>query len=115
MNFDEILINILIVADYPADKRDGFINTFYRYLFTEIFAGIGKTDMISAQKFGEVIQNSEENADWSKQVLQKLYQNPGIKEKVDNISNAIIYELADDIVNSATESQKQQILAFLPK
>lgn len=114
MNLEQILKNILTVADYPKDKQQKFINTFYQYLFTKILAEIDSIDPRTAQNLSYQLTNVQENPDVLNKIWDELYQNPKIKEKIDQISEEVIGELADDISQSATDSQKQQILASLP-
>lgn len=113
MNLDQILKNILITADYPIERQDEFIKTFYSYLFTKIFNEIENDNSNLAKKILESVQK-DANPDYLKQIWEEIDQYPKLKGKVDQVAEQVIKELADDIATSATESQKQQILASLP-
>lgn len=113
MNFDEILQNILKHSDYPAEKREEFINTFYEYLLTRLLKEIGAVDATSVQKLVSATKNTTNQDEFNKALLE-ISKNPQVKQKIDSISNEVIGQLVDDVAAYATEGQKQKILSSLP-
>ena len=114
MNLKDILLKILAIADFPNNKREEFIKTFYDYLFTKLVTELGGVDPSSAQKLASAAQNFETDPQQAEKVWREFNQDPQLKEKIDQVLNEVIGELVDDIAKSATDAQKQQILASLP-
>jgi translation initiation factor RLI1 len=114
MNSGQILTNILTIADYPAEKREEFITTFYEYLLTQLLNEASQTDQAASQKLGDVLQNPKSTPSEIEQVLREISQNPQIKEAIDKVTEEVLGKFVDDIDTSATEEQKQQMLSALP-
>lgn len=102
--FRDVLTNVLVTANYPEVKRQGFINTFYEYLILRIFEEIQKVDENLHQKllgyFGENAMTSDKDI---REGLQEAYQNPQLKLKIDKIIDEVTGELAQDVA-AATKS-----------
>lgn len=114
MNFEEILSKVLAIADYPQDKRQDFINTFYEYLFMRLVSAVREVDPDSADKVMALNAQGADAEDFKK-VFEEISKNEKVKETIDKVSAGVVGELVDDIANSATEEQKKQILSTLPQ
>lgn len=112
MNFDEILDKVLEIAEFPAEKRQEFINTFYEYLYMRIVSEIREVDEESADKVMEA-NSQKADAKKLKQIFGEISQNPKVKAKIDEVTDEVISKLVDDVAEFATEEQKQQILTAI--
>ena len=109
MNFDQILTKVLEIAEFPQEKRQEFINTFYEYLYMRMVSEIREVDEESADK---VMEANAQGADAGKlkQVFDDISKNPKVKAKIDAVTDEVVSKLVDDVAKFATEEQKQQIL-----
>src|SRR3989344_3030985 len=112
MNFDEILTKVLEIAEFPAQKRQEFINTFYEYLYMRMVSEIREADEESADKVMEA-NSQKANAKKLKQTFGEISQNPKVKAKIDGVTDAVIAKLVDDVAEYATDEQKQKILTAI--
>lgn len=112
MNFDEILTKVLEIAQFPEEKRQEFVTTFYEYLYMRLVSEIREVDSASADK---VMEANAEGADAEKlkQVFEEISQNPKVKAKIDEVTDEVISKLVDDVAQFATDAQKQQILTAI--
>ena len=112
MNFDQILEKVLEIAEFPAEKRQEFINTFYEYLYMRMVSEIREVDEESADR---VMKANAEGADAKKlkQIFDDISQNPKVKAKIDEVTDEVISKLVDDVAKFATDDQKQQILTAI--
>ena len=112
MNFDEILEKVLEIAEFPAEKRQEFVTTFYEYLYMRMVSEIREVDEESADR---VMEANAEGADAKKlkQIFEEISQNPKVKSKIDEITDEVISKLVDDVAKFATEEQKQKILTAI--
>lgn len=114
MNIDEILKLILKSANFPKEKHQEFINTFYQYLFTKSLMAVRENDPVAAQRLINVMQKPDIKSEEIKRVWEELLQNEKVDKQLDKVTNEVINELVDDITAAATEEQKRQILDSLP-
>lgn len=112
MNFDQILNKVLEIAEFPAEKRQEFTNTFYEYLYMRTVSEIREVDSESADKVME-LNAQRADAGKLKQVFEEISKNPQVKAKIDEVTNEVISKLVDDVAKYATEEQKQKILAAI--
>jgi len=112
MNFDEILTKVLEIAEFPAEKRQEFVTTFYEYLYMRLVSEIREVDEESADK---VMEANAQGADAKKlkQIFDDISQNPKVKAKIDEVTDEVISKLVDDVAKFATEEQKQKILTAI--
>ena len=110
MNLDSIIGQILGIAEFPQEKRQKFINAFYTKVLVDIFESVKVVDSQAAGQLDQVKSNEE-----LQKILEKLSENPEMKEKIDKAADEAFSILADDISKYATEEQKRKILAILPQ
>ena len=112
LNFQKVLDKVLEIAEFPAEKRQEFITTFYEYLYMRLVSEIREVDSESADK---VMKANAQGADAKKlkQIFEEISQNPKVKVKIDEVTDEVIAKLVDDVAKFATEEQKQQILAAI--
>ena len=112
MNFDQILEKVLEIAEFPQEKRQEFITTFYEYLYMRMVSEIREVDEESADK---VMEANAQGADGEKlkQVFEEISKNPKVKAKIDEVTDEVISKLVDDVAKFATEEQKQRILSAI--
>src|SRR3989344_7590918 len=112
MNFDEILSEVLEIAEFSVEKRQEFVTTFYEYLYMRMVSEIREVDEESADK---VMKANAEGADAKKlkQIFDDISQNPKVKAKIDEVTDEVISKLVDDVAKFATEEQKQKILTAI--
>ena len=112
MNFDEILTKVSEIAEFPAEKRQEFINTFYEYLYMRMVSEIREVDEESADK---VMEANAQGADAKKlkNVFEEISKNPNVKTKIDEVTDEVVSKLVDDVAEYATEEQKQKILTAI--
>jgi hypothetical protein len=113
MNFEEILNKILEIAEYPEDKREKFISTFYEYLYMKLVSSIRDVDSAAADKVAAISAQGADAEDLKK-VFDEISENPKVKEVIEKSTNEVVEKLAGDIADAATSEQKQQILSILP-
>ena len=108
MNFDQILTKVLEIAEFPREKRQEFVTTFYEYLYMRMVSEIREVDEESADR---VMEANAEGADAKKlkQVFEEISQNPKVISKIDEVTDEVIAKLVDDVAKFATDDQKQQI------
>lgn len=111
MNFDDLLTKILEIAEFPEDKREEFKSTFYNFYISSLIREIGEVDNVSGEKLENSLEGGQENFD---AVLAELAQNPNVQSTADGVLEKLLNQFVEDITNSATEEQKQKILAILP-
>jgi len=112
MNFDEILTKVLEIAEFPEEKRQEFVTTFYEYLYMKLVSEIREVDAASADRVMEA--NSQgADAEKLKQVFEEISKKPEVKAKIDGVTDEVISKLVDDVAKFATEEQKQKILAAI--
>lgn len=107
----DILTNILVTADYPEVKREGFIKSYYEYLMVRLLDEIKTNDPVLHQKLISYFDDSSSSEKEIQEGLQEAYQNPILKPKLDKIVDEIIGELVGDFAKSATEDEKSKVLA----
>ena len=112
MNFDEILTKVLEIAEFPAEKRQEFVTTFYEYLYMRMVSEIREVGEKSADR---VMEANAEGADAKKlkQIFEEISQNPKVKAKIDEVTDEVIAKLVDDVAKFATDEQKQKILTAI--
>ena len=112
MNFDQILEKVLEIAEFPQEKRQEFITTFYEYLYMRMDSEMREVDEESADKGMEA---NAQGADGEKlkQVFEEISKNPKVKAKIDEVTDEVIAKLVDDVAEFATNEQKQQILTVI--
>ena len=106
----DILTNILVTADYPDVKREGFINTFYEYLMVRVLDEIKTSDPELHQKLMAYFEDTNTMDRDIQEGLQEAYQNPQLKGKIDKVVDEVIGEIVGDVGKYATDDQKKQIL-----
>src|SRR4030066_1403115 len=96
MNFDQILEKVLEIAEFPVEKRQEFITTFYEYLYMRLVSEIREVDSESADK---VMEANAEGADAKKlkQVFDDISKNPNVKTKIDEVTDEVIAKLVGDV------------------
>lgn len=115
MNLNELLSQVLEIANYPKDRQEGFVRDFYNYYFTKLIDTVGGADPSLAQKILYAFDHYKENPDGLNNIWAQMETDPRMKEIVDRVSIEVINELIDDIAKYATDEQKQQILAAVNK
>ena len=112
LNFQKVLDKVLKIAEFPAEKRQEFINTFYEYLYMRMVSEIREVDEESADK---VMEANAQSADAKKlkQIFEEISQKPKVKAKIDEVTDEVISKLVDDVAEFATEEQKQKILTAI--
>jgi len=112
LNFQKVLDKVLKIAEFPAEKRQEFINTFYEYLYMRMVSEIREVDEESADK---VMEANAQSADAKKlkQIFEEISQKPKVKAKIDAVTDEVISKLVDDVAKFATDEQKQKILTAI--
>jgi len=111
VTFRDILTNILVTADYPEVKRQGFINTFYEYLLVRILEELEQHDTELYTKMVGYFDSEDAVSSDVHKGLQEAYQNPQLKAKIDKAVDEVATELAKDISKYSPDSQKKNIVA----
>lgn len=109
----DILTNILVTADYPEVKREGFIRSFYEYLMVKVLNEIRENDPTLHQKLMGYFDDTAASEGDIQEGLQEAYQNPQLKEKLDKVVDEVIGELIGDFTKYATDDQKRKVLTSL--
>lgn len=112
MNFEDIINKVLEIADYPTDKREEFISTFYQYLFMRSVAEIREIDSEVADR---IVSTSSHGADSEslKMVFEEASKDPKIAQSLEKVSTDVVADIIEDISKSATEDQKRKILEVI--
>ena len=112
LNFQKVLDKVLEIAEFPAEKRQEFVTTFYEYLYMRMVSEIREVDEESADK---VMEANALGADAKKlkNVFEEISHNPNVKAKIDEVTDEVIAKLVDDVAKFATEEQKQRILTAI--
>lgn len=112
MNFEEILDKILEIAQYPQEKRNEFITTFYEFLYLKLVSEIREIDPENADR---VMAANAKGAgpDEMKKVFEEISKEPNVAEVVERVSQEVIETFVDDIAKNATQEQKKQILEVI--
>ena len=50
MTFDEILVKVLEISQFPEERRQDFVDTFYQYLFMTLVSEVQKEDPENSEK-----------------------------------------------------------------
>ena len=111
LSISDILTKLLVEADYPDVKREGFINTFYEYLFMKRLIEFEESE---PEVYNKLVGNTSDGKitdSQIKDVLADIYGKPELKAKVDKVVAEVTQELAADINKVATDPQKQNIVA----
>lgn len=111
MNLNDLLSQVLETANYPQDRREGFVRDFYNYYFTRLVDTVGGTDPALARKILYAFDHYKEDPENLNDLWTQMEAEPKMKAIIDRVSIEVINELIDDITKYATEEQKQQILA----
>lgn len=111
MNFQDFLVKVLSIANFPENKRKKFIEIFYKYYFVRLIDTIGGIDPGYGQKLTTAIDNLETDPKQFETVWQELEDNAEFKQKIDEVTDEVIGYLVSDIEKSADDEQKAQILA----
>lgn len=111
MNFDQILEEVLRIADFPQERKDQFVKAFYGDFYSQLIDEIAKVDNQASEQLSQLLTNNDE---FNKK-LEDLSKNLTIAEKIDLVIEQEFGALVDDISKYATEDQKQKILAVLPQ
>ncbi len=111
VSFQDVLTNILVTADYPEVKREGFLRTFYEYLLVSMIKEIEATNPELYQKLMNYFSDTSATDREIQEGLQEAYGNPEIKEKMDKVVDKILGELVGDVAKYASDDQKKRILA----
>lgn len=112
MNFDELLAKILEIAQYPQEKREEFITTFYEFLYMKLVSEIREIDPENADRVMAANARSA-GPDEMKKVFEEISQHPNVKEVIERVSEEILTTFVDDVAKSATDEQKKQILEVI--
>lgn len=115
MTLRDILVNILVTANYPQAKRTGFIKSFYEYLMVKILSEIQETNPALHQTLVSYFDDSASFEKEMQEGLREAYKNPELKARIDKVVDEVFSELAKDISKFATSEQKQKILSSLPQ
>src|SRR3989344_6877256 len=107
----DILTNILVTADYPEVKREGFVKSFYEYLMVRVLDEVKASDPVLHQKLIGYFDDVSSSDRDIQEGLQEAYQNPQLKEKLDKVVDGVIGELVGDFTKYATDDQKKNVLA----
>jgi hypothetical protein len=111
----DVLTKLLVEADYPEVKREGFINTFYEYLFMKLLIQLEQSDPEMYSRLMEELNGKDVNDVQIQDVLAEIYSKPEFKEKVDKMVTEVTDELAGDVAKYASVDQKKQMLTDLPQ
>jgi len=108
------LLNKLFKNINLSDKQKvEYINSINISLAIRILESIYKVDKSLAVKLAEAIKNSENNPSALQSIITELKENKQMKELINKTAEKVMTELLEEISKSATEEQKQQILASL--
>jgi hypothetical protein len=108
------LLNKLFKNINLSDKQKvDYINSINISLAIRILESIYKVDKSLAVKLAEAIKNSENNPSALQSIITELKENKQMKELINITAEKVMTELLEEISKSATEEQKQQILASL--
>lgn len=111
LTISDILTRLLVEADYPEVKREGFINTFYEYLFMKLLIELEESE---PEVYNKLVGNSTDGKvtdEGIKEAIAEAYGKPELKVKIDKVLTEVTQELAADINQFASEPQKQNIVA----
>lgn len=109
----DILTNILVTADYPEVKREGFMRTFYEYLMVKVLKEVEQDDPQLYQKLMGCFADETATDREIQEGLQEAYGNPQLKEKMDKVVEQVIGELVSDVSKYSNEEQKKRITQAL--
>ena len=108
------LLNKLFTNINLSDKQKvEYINSINISLAIRILESIYKVDKSLAVELAEAIKNSENNPSALQSTITELKENKQMKELINITAENVMTELLEEISKSATEEQKQQILASL--
>ena len=112
LNFQKVLDKVLEIAEFPQEKRQEFVTTFYEYLYMRMVSEIREVDEESADR---VMEANAEGADAKKlkKVFDDISKNPKVKAKIDEVTDEVIAKLVDDVAKFVTDDQKQKILSAI--
>ena len=112
-DIEEILKKILEIADFPQDKREDFVNTFYKYLFMRSFDVIEEVDKEGADRLTNALLKAENDSEEINAIWKDILLNEEIVDKLREMTNGVLAEVAEDISDGSNEEEKQRILDYL--
>lgn len=112
MNFEKIINKVLEIADYPADRREEFVSTFYQYFFMRAVAEIRGINSEIADK---IVSTSSHGADAEslRMVFEEASYDPKIAQSLEKVSTDVVADIVEDISKNATDEQKRKILEVI--
>lgn len=113
MNLDEIFKIIFKTINYPKEKQEKFILTFYQCLIVKVLLTVRNEDQELFHKLNVSLGDINNNSGEINSIFDSLAKEPKIKGKVDKTVDEVLTELVDDIVSVSTDEQKRQILDSL--
>lgn len=110
MAFLSFLNRLLDLANFSQEKRQRFIDIFYQYYYTRLIDGIGGLDPTYGQKLMSALDHAKENPEALGELWAELNSKEMFKAKIDEITDEVVAYLMNDVMKSANEEEKAQIL-----
>lgn len=110
MNFLNFLNKLLELANFDSAKRQKFIDIFYQYYYARLVDEIGAIDPGYGQRFMTGVDNMKDNPEAFGLLWKELMADAVFKKKIDEVTDEVVGYLMSDVVSSATESEKQQLM-----
>ncbi len=110
---EDTLVKILKIADLSQEEMEDFIETFYKTLGSRALRILITSNSSLSKDMSSALRNSKDKTKKIKLVLDKARSDTKIKENIDAAIDEVLDKLVDTIAKSATEEQKQNILAIL--
>lgn len=114
IKMNDLLNKIFTTANLTEEQKEKYINEINLGISIRVLESIYKLDKELAVKLAEAIKNSETDPSVLNLMITKLKENPQMKEIINKTAEDVLTEFLQEIAKSATEEQKQQILASMP-
>lgn len=109
-----ILDKILDIADYPTERRLEFKESINKVLIIKIIEALSVSNPVLYQELVSAISENTSNSEKIDYIFNKISESKEDKIAVYSAIDPVLTDLVTVIAESASEDQKQQILASLP-
>ena len=110
---DDLLNNILDIAQLNEKEKLDFKKSFYKLLIAKVIKSVSEFDITDAERLLMTFDKSESDFKAVEELLKEISSNQEAKEKIDQAVKEVSDNLVKNIAENATKEQKQQILSFV--
>lgn len=110
MGFLNFLNKLLDVANFSSDKRKKFVEIFYQYYYSRLVDAVGGLDPTYGQKLMYAIDHAKDNPEALGELWKELNGKEMFKAKIDEVTDEVVGYLLNDVIKSASDAEKAQIL-----